>query len=138
MTTAILQGFFWPPARTNREGVEQFRHTAEEHGFEAFSVEVGGMLHLKTGVSGLDHDTVLALPTLSRTFEGLGYRVIVVDPQDWHAANVLTVGRRVLLPAGHPRVVRSLLESRYEPLEVELSEFAKQDGGASCLSILLP
>lgn len=124
--------------RTNRQGIDQFRSLLEPFGHKVTAVEVSGLLHLKTGVSRLDDGTVLALPLLADTFRGLGYEVLLVHPEDWHAANVLTVGRRVLLPAGHPRVVETLARRGFAAVEVELSEFKKQDGGASCLSILLP
>ncbi len=125
-------------ARTNRDGFEQFRKVASEHGFTAEAIEVEGMLHLKTGVSCLDDQTVLALPSLAPLFSKLGFAVLPVDPQDWHAANALAVGRKVLLPSGHPRVCQTLRQHAFLPLEVDLREFKKQDGGASCLSILLP
>jgi len=124
--------------RTNRDGIDQFRALVEPFGDRVSAVEVSGILHLKTGVSRLDDRTVLALPLLADTFRGLGYEVLEVDPQDWHAANVLAVGPQVLLPAGHPRVVETLARRGFVALEVDLSEFKKQDGGASCLSILLP
>lgn len=125
-------------ARTDREGFEQFRAVVEEIGDQAFSIEVNEFLHLKTGVSRLDETTVLALPQLAQTFSGLGFRAITVSPKNWHAANVLAVGRRVLMPAGHGPVAAALRSHGYQPWEVDLSEFAKQDGGVSCLSILLP
>ena len=125
-------------ARTNRHGFEQFQKIVFQHGFTAVAIEVEGMLHLKTGVSRLDEQTVLALPTLAPIFSRLGFRVVPVDPQDAHAANALAVNRKVLLPSGYPRVSQALRNHAFEPVEVDLGEFKKQDGGASCLSILLP
>jgi dimethylargininase len=125
-------------ARTDRDGFEQFRAVVEESGDQAFSIEVNELLHLKTGVSRLDQTTVLALPALAQTFAGLGFRAITVSPKNWHAANVLAVGRRVLMPSGYGPVAAALRLHGYQPCEVDLSEFAKQDGGVSCLSILLP
>ena len=124
--------------RTNREGYEQFRALVEPLGYEAVTLNVDGMLHLKTGVSRLNEQTVLVLPQLADAFFGLGYRTVLVDPRDWHAANIIAVEGRALLPAGHDRVSESLRDAGFEPLEVELSEYRKQDGGATCLSVLLP
>lgn len=125
-------------ARTDQAGFEAFRQVVEAQGDSAEPVAVRGMLHLKTGVSRLDDETVLSLPILSETFRGLGFRTLEVSPEDWHAANVLAFDSKVLLPAGHPRVVETLTRQGFQALEVDLSEFKKQDGGASCLSILLP
>ncbi len=123
--------------RTNQAGLDQLRACLEPFGYTAAGVDVSGLLHLKTGVSRLDERTVLALPPLAKTLSALGYEVIPVDPEDWHAANALASGRKVLLPSGYPRVVQALAERDFEVLEVNLSEFKKQDGGASCLSIFL-
>ena len=120
-----------------RPGVEQFRALLAPFGYTVTGVAVGGLLHLKTGVSRLNDRTVLALPQLAQAIEELGYEVVPVDPEDWHAANAVAVGSGVLLPAGYARVVQALAERGFSAVEVELSEFRKQDGGASCLSILL-
>lgn len=124
--------------RTDRAGFEQFRKAVEPFGYQAMSLDVKGLLHLKTGVSRLDDKTVLVLPSLAETFQGLGYRTVVVDPEDWHAANTVAVERGVIMPAGHSRVASAVRQAGFEPVEVDLTEFKKQDGGASCLSILLP
>lgn len=124
--------------RTGRSGFEAFRQLVSAQGDSAEAVDVQGLLHLKTGVSRLDDETVLALPPLAHTFGAMGFRTVEVKSQDWHAANVLAFGSTVLLPAGHPAVVEALERHGFHALEVELSEFKKQDGGASCLCILLP
>lgn len=120
-------------SRTDRAGFEQLRSLVP---CEAVPLE--GLLHLKTGVGKLDDETVLALPGLDRVFRDLGFEVVRVAPEDWHAANVVALGRRVVMPAGHPRVAAAVRERGLEPVEVDLGEFKKQDGGATCLSILLP
>lgn len=121
--------------RTNRAGVDQLRNFLEPLGYQVSAVEVKGVLHLKTGVTRLDDRTVLALPQLAASFQP-DYEVVVVDPEDAHAVNVVAVGRKVLLPAGFPRVVQALVDRGFTTLEVDLSEFKKQDGGATCLSLL--
>ena len=125
-------------ARTDRAGFDEFASLARTRGETVTAIPVTGMLHLKTGVSRLDDETVLALPGLSATFGQLGLEVVEVHPEDWHAANLLAFERNVVLPADHPRVRETLQKRGFRTLEVDLSEFKKQDGGASCLSILLP
>jgi len=123
-------------ARSNRAGFEQFREIVRAQGVDATAVALGDLLHLKTGVSAVDEQTVLALPHFAGTFRQLGYQVVEVQSEDWHAANVVSWGRRVLLPAHHQRVRQRLQDLGFETFEVDLSEFKKQDGGASCLSLL--
>lgn len=123
--------------RTNETGFRQFQRQVERLGYRCYSVPVKGrVLHLKTGASPLQDNTVLALSTVRSSYEERGCRVIEVSADEWHAANTVCVGRAVVMPAGHPGVVHALRAEGYEPIEVELSEFKKQDGGASCLSIL--
>lgn len=125
-------------ARSNEAGFEQFRKIVRAREMEATALALNDLLHLKTGVSAVDEKTVVALPQFAATFGQLGYQVVEVHPEDWHAANVVSWGRKVLLPARHPRVQERLEFLGFETFEVDLSEFKKQDGGASCLSLLLP
>lgn len=120
-------------ARTNEDGFQQFREIVQG---QATALPLKDLLHLKTGVTPLNPQTVLALPPLAATFRQLGYQVAEVHPHDWHAANVVSWRRQVLLPAHHPRVRDRLQDLGFETLEVDLSEFKKQDGGATCLSLL--
>ena len=58
---------------------------------------------------------------------------IVLDDDDVVAANVLPLGGRVFLPAGHPRAVAALRRAGERVVELELSEFTRADGGPTCL-----
>src|SRR5918997_206332 len=48
--------------RTNAEGVAALRRLAAPHGYGVVAVELRGCLHLKTGCSALDEETVLVNP----------------------------------------------------------------------------
>jgi len=62
--------------------------------------------------------------------------VVRVPPQEAAAANALGLGEHVVLPAGHPRTEALIRERGFRPLPVDLSEFAKADAGATCLSLI--
>jgi dimethylargininase len=49
----------------------------------------------------------------------------------------VAVGGSVLLPAGYPFTAAEIGSWGFEVLPVPLSEFAKADGGATCLSLLV-
>jgi dimethylargininase len=125
-------------ARSNEAGFEQFRKIVQARGMEATALALDDLLHLKSGVSAVDEQTLVALPQFAAAFSRLGYQVVEVHPEDWHAANVVSWGGKILLPARHPRVQERLELLGFETFEVDLSEFKKQDGGASCLSLLVP
>jgi dimethylargininase len=39
----------------------------------------------------------------------------------------------VIIPSGFPKTATKLKEEGYKPVEVEMSEFHKGDGGVTCL-----
>ena len=53
------------------------------------------------------------------------------------SANALANGTTVVLPAGCPRTAAAVAALGFEVREVDLSEFATADGGATCLSLLV-
>jgi dimethylargininase len=62
---------------------------------------------------------------------------VVVPPEEAAAANLVAVGTTVVLAAGCPRTAAAVAALGFEVREVDLGEFAKADGGASCLSLLV-
>src|ERR671910_558226 len=62
---------------------------------------------------------------------------LVVPPEEAAAGNVLAVGTTVLVPAGCPRTAAAVAALGFEVRQVDLGEFAKADGGATCLSLLV-
>jgi dimethylargininase len=62
---------------------------------------------------------------------------VVVPPEEVAAANALAVGTTVLLPAGCPRAAAAVAALGFEVRQLDLGEFAKADGGATCLSLLV-
>ena len=41
---------------------------------------------------------------------------------------------RVLMPAGYPKTMEKLKKEGFKPIEVDVSEFWKGDGGVTCLN----
>jgi dimethylargininase len=64
-----------------------------------------------------------------------GYELIRVTEQESYAANCVRVNERVLVAAGYPLLTAELKVRGFFPLELEMSEFQKMDGGLSCLSL---
>jgi dimethylargininase len=122
--------------RTNAEGAEALRRFAAPHGYEVVTVELRGCLHLKTGCSALDDATILANIDWvdARAFGGAA--VVEVDAAEPWAANVLRVGDSVCVSAAFPRTAALLASRGYDVRAVEVSEFAKAEGGMTCMSLL--
>ena len=58
-----------------------------------------------------------------------------VSEQESYAANCVRVNERVLVAAGYPLLTAELKARGFQPLELDMSEFQKMDGGLSCLSL---
>jgi dimethylargininase len=63
------------------------------------------------------------------------FKFISIPKEESYAADALYLGdRKVLIPLGFNRTVTKLTEAGYTPIEVDVSEFWKGDGGVTCLS----
>jgi dimethylargininase len=126
-------------ARTNRAGVEQLAGFARACGLElAVAAVPPGVLHLQTLVTAIADDAVVgAAAMLERPPFRSAARRVVVPPEEAPACNVLAVGSTVVLPAGCPRTAAAVHALGFEVREVDLGEFYKADGGATCLSLLV-
>lgn len=122
--------------RTNAGGADALRRFAASHGYGVVTVELRGCLHLKTGCSALDGATVLVNPDWvdARAFGDC--EVVAVDASEPWAANVLRVGDSVCASAAFPRTAALLASRGYDVRAVEVSEFAKAEGGMTCMSLI--
>ena len=124
--------------RTNDEGARQLAAWLASHGYTSSTVDVRGLdtiLHLKSGLSCLAGERLLLIRELADHPAFAGHERIVVDADEAYAANAVQVNDRVLVAAGHPKLAATLRAHGYAPLELDMSEFAKLDGGLSCLSL---
>lgn len=122
--------------RTNKAGAEALRRLVAPHGYQVVTVELRGCLHLKTGCSGLDEETVLVNPDWVDAAVFHGREVVAVDAAEPWAANVLHVGGPVCVSSAFPRTAEMLAARGYDVRAVEVSEFAKAEGGLTCMSLL--
>ncbi len=121
--------------RTNAAGIRQLAHFLGTYGYTVSVIELTSVLHLKTGVSYLENNCLLAWGEFITRPEFSDFTILPVDDSEAYAANSVWINDRVLVPAGFEKT-RSLIESHgYDTLAVEVSEFRKLDGGLSCLSL---
>jgi dimethylargininase len=124
--------------RTDSLGARGLKALAERMGKRLVEVDVRGALHLKSGVTALDDETVLWHPAACdrAVFDGL--RVVEVDGTDPEAANVVRLIDGVILAgAAHRAAAHQIAALGYEVVPCDTSEFARADGGLTCLSIRL-
>jgi dimethylargininase len=123
--------------RTNRAGLAQLREVLEPEGAAVEGLLVPEGLHLLSGITHLGHGVLLATELYADAPVFGGLEVIRVPQEEAPAANALGIVSRVILPAGFPRTARLVAERGLEVVPVDLSEFAKADGGATCLSLMV-
>ncbi len=122
--------------RTNAEGIRQLASILAPYGYEVISVAVTGCLHLKSAVTYIGRDTLLANRAWFDTKPFAGFEWIDVAPDEPHAANALAIGGTVIFPASFPRT-RARLEARgLHVTPLDISELQKAESGLTCSSLL--
>jgi dimethylargininase len=121
--------------RTNSAGIRQLEQILAPYGYTVSAIALTSVLHLKTGVSYLENNCLLAWGEFITHPEFAGFTILGVDDSEAYAANSVWINDRVLVPKGFEKT-RSLIAARgYDTIAVDVSEFQKLDGGLSCLSL---
>jgi dimethylargininase len=124
--------------RTNEEGARQLAAHLAGHGYTSSVIDVRGMgsiLHLKSGISYIGNNTLVLIEEMAGNPLFQSYERVRVAVEESYAANCVRVNERVLVAAGYPQLAAELTARGFNPLELEMSEFQKMDGGLSCLSL---
>ncbi|MFL6207899.1 MAG: dimethylarginine dimethylaminohydrolase family protein [Pyrinomonadaceae bacterium] len=122
--------------RTNLAGVAALSALITPHGYEVYTVALRGCLHLKSGCTAIGDETILANPDWINASVFRNYEVVGVDGDEPWAANTLRVGATVCVGAAFPRTADMLARRGYDVRAVDVSEFAKAEGGLTCMSLL--
>jgi dimethylargininase len=124
--------------RTNEAGAQRLAELLTSFDYTASLVDirdVGGILHLKSGLTYLGDKRMAVIEAFSNRPEFSGYDLIHVDAGEEYAANCVSINGNVLVAAGHPAWEGKLRELGYKTVGLDISEFQKMDGGLSCLSL---
>lgn len=121
--------------RTNEKGAEQVVKYLEKYGMRGSTVNLEEVLHLKTGVSYLERNNLVACGEFISKEEFQGFNILEIDKDESYAANCIWVNDTVLIPRGFPKAKEMIKSEGYAVKEVDVSEFRKLDGGLSCLSL---
>jgi len=122
-------------ARTNEDGADQLIRLLNDYGMTGEKVLFPFFLHLKSGVSWLEDDTVLLANQFSDLNQFQSFERIILTEEDAYAANSICVNGTIITPAGFPKAAEKLTHAGHDIIELEMSEFQKVDGGVSCLSL---
>jgi dimethylargininase len=123
-------------SRTNAAGAGALAAVAGRYGYRVVTVPVHGCLHLKTACTALDDTSLLVNPAWLDVRALRGYELMRVPAEEPWAANVAHVGGRACVAATHGRTAELLRGRGLDVRTVDLSEFAKAEGGVTCMSLL--
>ena len=128
--------FVGASARTNAAGIEQLRRELAPFGYTVEPVEVRRCLHLKSAVTYLGGDAVIVNRKLIDTAPLESFRMIDVAPGEPGAANTLTLGGVVLVPAAYPATGAILERAGFRVRALDIGELMKAEAGLTCSSLI--
>jgi dimethylargininase len=122
--------------RSNAEGIRQLAVITEHYGYDLTAVPVTGCLHLKSAVTYLGRNTLLANRGWFhwKRFEGFDW--VDVDPTEPHAGNALVIGESIVFPASFPRTRAHIEAKGFRVESLDISELQKAESGLTCSSLL--
>jgi dimethylargininase len=123
-------------ARTDAAGTEALARLVAPYGYEVHPVRVSGCLHLKSAVTAIGDEAVVANPEWIDMTPFAGLEVVAVDPEEPGAANVLRLDDVVIAPAGFPRTMDRLAARGVDVRTLDVSEFLKAEAGVTCKSLI--
>ena len=120
--------------RSNAGGIAQLSQILAPYGYEVLGVPVRGCLHLKSAVTSLGENTLLANRSWFESSLFRGYEWLDVDPAEPQAGNALALGGTIIFPSSFERT-RSRMESRgFQVTPLDISELQKAESGLTCSS----
>jgi dimethylargininase len=123
--------------RTNQAGIALFAAIIERFGYRVVPLPVRDCLHLKTACTALPDGRLLLNPAWINRAMLADFDLIEIPPNEPWAANICLVNSTIVLPAAHTRTANLLDHLGFTFRSVDLSEFAKAEGGVTCLSLLI-
>ncbi|MDM5332140.1 arginine deiminase family protein [Ureibacillus composti] len=121
--------------RTNEEGARQLKEILESEGYKATIVQLKEFFHLKTGIAYLGNNKMVVAGEFIDHPDFEQYDKIIVSKTNEYSANCIRVNDYVILPKGYDETKQQIEETGLQTIELEMTEFQKQDGGLSCLSL---
>ena len=122
--------------RSNAEGIRQLAAILAPHNYEVIAVPVSGCLHLKSAVTHIGGNTLLANRGMFDATTLASYDWIDVDLSEPHAANALAFGGTVIFPASFPRTRARIEAAGFHVTALDISELQKAESGLTCSSLL--
>lgn len=122
--------------RTNAAGIDALRGIVRRYGYTVIGVPVLKCLHLKTACSTLPDGRML----VNREWIGVSplpsLALVDVPAAEPWAGDVLVIDERIIASDAFPETATLLERGGFGVIPVAVSEFAKVEGGVTCLSLV--
>jgi dimethylargininase len=123
-------------SRTNLQGVRALESIGRHHGYKVVPIQLKDCLHLKSACTALPDRSLLVNPAWLDIEALQDFEMLLIPSREPWAADILTIGRTVCVLAPHIETAELIRKRGFAVETVDLSEFAKAEGGITCLSIL--
>jgi dimethylargininase len=124
-------------SRTSPAGAAALGGMARRFGYSVQAIPVHGCLHLKTACTALPDQRLLVNPEWIDVTTLGDFEVVSIPTREPFGANIVCLGDRVIAAAEHRQTADLIRGLGFELGTVELDEFAKAEGGVTCLSLLV-
>ncbi len=123
-------------ARSNPEGISQLAERVAPFGYRVEAVPLHDCLHLKSAVTQVCEDLLVANPGWVDPRVFRDWRVVEVDRAEPSAANTLWINGCLIVSASFPRTADMLRGCGIDVRPVEMSETESAEGGVTCCSVI--
>ena len=122
--------------RSNPEGIRQLAVLISKFGYEVTAVPVNGCLHLKSAVTYVGRNTLLANRARFDSTRLPGFEWLDVDASEPHAANALAIGESVIFPMSFPKTHEKIEGVGFKVASIDIGELQKAESGLTCSSLV--
>ncbi len=122
--------------RTNAAGIDSLREIVKQYGYSVTAVPVHGCLHLKTACSALPDGRFLVNANWIDTSPLPRARLVQVPESEQWSGDVLAIDDKIIASDAFPETLALLESAAAVVLPVTVSEYAKVEGGVTCLSLV--
>jgi dimethylargininase len=125
-------------SRTNDAAIGALGAIGARYGYDIIPIAVRGCLHLKTACTALPDGRLLVNRQWVDVDALRGFELISVPAAEPWGANILPIQGQIVLAAAHSQTAELVQRLGFPVHQVDISEFAKAEGGVTCLSLLVP
>ena len=122
--------------RTDVAGIAALADLVRPLGYEVIEAQLRDCLHLKTGATCAAPGLLLYNERCVDPAQFAGVEPVAVSSDEPAAANCVTAGDHIILPAGNPKTAAALRDRGLKVVEVDVSELQKAEAGVTCMSLI--